>query len=245
MKGKTMANRSLCTILVALGCVFAGTLARADERCVDNPESGANRPDICVDWDKTGQPTLDVNFDVQFTDLANPDVTLATGAAWNVRSKDNAGNPANIGDIKIDATVVTDSFDLAITDNSGGFGVGGPGATYEIRADDGTRVVTLRPNGAATCQPRASPWVCDAQYQKALKGRNKQSIPNVPFIKIKTMATQEHPKLFLERHRPMMLFLLLDVPPNMFQLRLADGKRPVSILPTKARKRLPLGLDPF
>ncbi|MCH8146977.1 MAG: hypothetical protein IH987_03160 [Planctomycetes bacterium] len=118
-----MANRSLCTIIVSIGCVFAGTFARADERCVVNPGSG---PDICVDWDLTGQPDPLFDFALNFSD--NPDVTLRRGAAWNVRSKDDSGNPANIGDIKIDATVVTDSFDLAITDNSGGFGVGGPGA---------------------------------------------------------------------------------------------------------------------
>ena len=128
MKGRIMTNRSLFMVIVVAGCIFAHGSALAVEHCVDNPESGANRPDICVDWDQGDQPTEGVDFDVFFADLANPDVTLATGAAWNVRSKDNAGNPANIGDIKIDATVVTDSFDLAITDNSGGFGVGGPGA---------------------------------------------------------------------------------------------------------------------
>jgi len=41
------------------------------------------------------------------------------------------------------------------------------------------------PQRGRTCQPRASPWVRDAQDQKALKGRNKQSIPNVPFIKLR------------------------------------------------------------
>ena len=32
---------------------------------------------------------------------------------------------------------------------------------------------------------RATPCVCDAQYRKALKRRNRQSIPNVPFIKLR------------------------------------------------------------
>ncbi len=119
-----MANRSLCTMIVVAGCVFAHGSALAVERCVDNPGTG---PDICVDWNVPGeQPALGFNFDLNFSE--NPDITLRTGAAWNVRSKDDSGNPANIGDIKIDATVVTDNFDLAITDNSGGFGVGGPGA---------------------------------------------------------------------------------------------------------------------
>ncbi|MCH8146979.1 MAG: hypothetical protein IH987_03170 [Planctomycetes bacterium] len=113
-----MTNRSLCAMIAVAGCIFAHGSALAVERCVDNPESGANRPDICVDWNQTGQPTLGFNFDVIFTDLANPDVTLFTGAAWNVRSKDNAGNPANIGDIKIDATVLSDAFDLTITDGA-------------------------------------------------------------------------------------------------------------------------------
>lgn len=45
------------------------------------------------------------------------------------------------------------------------------------------RVVTLRPKGATTCEPRASPWVCEAQYQEALKGRNNQR--HAPFIKRK------------------------------------------------------------
>ncbi len=67
-------------------------------------------------------------------------------------------------------------------------------------------VVTLRPNGAATWQPRASPWVCDTQFPRALKGRNKQSISNVPFIQLKPMATHEHAILFQQRHHPMMLF---------------------------------------
>ena len=116
---------------------------------------------------------------------------------------------------------------------------------YPTRTMYAARVVTLRPKGAATCQPRASPWVCDAQCQKILKGRNKQSIPDESFIKLETMATQEHSKLLLRRHRPMTLFLLLDVPPHIFYLRLAHGKRPVSTLPTKRCKRLPLCLDPF
>ena len=129
MKERIMTNRSLIMVIVIAGWIFAHGSALAVERCVDNPETGANLPDICVDWDVPGeQPLLGIHFDVFFADLANPDVTLATGAAWNVRAKDDSGNPANIGDIKIDATVVTDSFDLAITDNSGGFGVGGPGA---------------------------------------------------------------------------------------------------------------------
>ena len=102
-----MTNRSIFTIFAVAGCMFAHGSAIADELCVNNPESGANRPDICVDWDQGDQPTQGVDFEVFFTDLANPDVELKTGAAWNVRSKDNAGNPANIGDIKIDATVVT------------------------------------------------------------------------------------------------------------------------------------------
>ena len=83
------------------------------------------------------------------------------------------------------------------------------------------------------------------RYQEALKGRNKQSIPNVPFVKTQMMATQEHPKLFLKRHRSMMLFLLLNVPPHLTYLRLAHGKRTVSVLPTERRKRRPLRLDPF
>ena len=40
-----------------------------------------------------------------------------------------------------------------------------------------TRVVTLRPKGAATCQPRASPWVCDAQYPKSPEGAQQTIIP--------------------------------------------------------------------
>ena len=124
-----MVNRSLFTVIAVVGFLFGHNFALAVERCLDNPESGPNRPDICVDWDKTGKPDEGLDFVVVFVNhLANPDVILSTGPAWNVPSKDNAGNPANIGDIKIDATVVTDSFDLAITDNSGGFGVGGPGA---------------------------------------------------------------------------------------------------------------------
>ena len=111
----------LCSAFLAVASV------RATEICPTN--SGG--PDICVDWN--GLPPIpieDFDFEVDYvTDAANPTVILKAGAAWNVRSKDNAGNPGNIGDIKIDATVVTDSFDLAITDNSGGFGVGGPGAS--------------------------------------------------------------------------------------------------------------------
>jgi len=72
--------------------------------------------------------------------------------------------------------------------------------------------------GAVTCQPRASPWVCEWQPREALKGRNNPSIPTIPSIKLETMPTQERTKLLLERHCPMMFFLCLDVPSHMFYL---------------------------
>ncbi len=94
----------------------------ADPACDDN---NGNSPYVCVD--KSGTPPqaiFDFNFD--FADPDNPGVTFLTGNdAWVVWSQvsDTNTTPANLGDIKIDATVLTDSFTVKIVnDNTGGAG---------------------------------------------------------------------------------------------------------------------------
>lgn len=97
------------------------TVCLATETCPTN----VSGPDICVDWNLGGTPLIFTNFEVDYaTDAANPSVTLKTGAGWNVRSDAGDGAVGNIGDIKIDATVLGDDFELSILDSLGGSAAG-------------------------------------------------------------------------------------------------------------------------
>ena len=59
------------------------------------------------------------------------------------------------------------------------------------------------------------------------------------------VSTQEFTKLILKCDLVVMMFLSEDVPAYLLDMRLANGKRSVAILPVKLLVYLPLRLDPF
>jgi len=50
------------------------------------------------------------------------------------------------------------------------------------------------------------------------------------------MPTQKRAILLLERHLPMVFFLVLDIPSHVLDLRLAHGEGAVSVLPGELRE---------
>jgi len=59
-------------------------------------------------------------------------------------------------------------------------------------------------------------------------------------IEINMVCFQQSLEFFLERMLAMMLFLIANVSPHAFDLRLADGESAESRLPTKSSCGLPL-----
>ena len=121
------ANRNFlggraCPVMAATSLSLGLNMASAAPVCDDN---GGLSPYICVD--KDGVPAVHgFHFVRDFSDPANPDITLFTGnLGWKVWSQVSVSDttPANIGDILIDASVAGDDFEVAILDD-----LDGPGA---------------------------------------------------------------------------------------------------------------------
>jgi hypothetical protein len=62
-----------------------------------------------------------------------------------------------------------------------------------------------------------------------------RSIPDIPLVIRNLIPLQHSPEFILKCVAPMMLFLVVDIPPDYRDLRIADGKRAIARLP---RKRL-------
>ena len=98
-------------------CLACARVCVADPACDDNNGSS---PYICVDKDG-GTPVHGVHFVRDFSDPDNPSITLWTGnenwRVWSQKSETD-DDPDNIGEIKIDPTVSTDDFGVAIANDT-------------------------------------------------------------------------------------------------------------------------------
>ena len=96
----------------------------------DNPECAGTSPYVCV-FKAGDDPVPGVHFIFDFTDPGNPDITLKTGnLGWKVWSQVSVSDttPANIGDIKIDATLPADVFEMSLLNATGGPGAANVGS---------------------------------------------------------------------------------------------------------------------
>lgn len=73
----------------------------------------------------------------------------------------------------------------------------------------------------------------------------RPSIPHIPFIERDAVALQKHAVFLLERFATVMFLLPGDVIANGWHGGFADRKRPVTRLPRKFAKFIPLCFDPF
>src|SRR2546428_1774700 len=112
----------------------------------------------------------------------------------------------------------------------------------------------FRAKGAATLQPRATPWDSVAtksappcrgeirrtphvpiEYPRGANGSTALmvvvSIPHIPFVIRDLISFQELSELLLKRHLAMVALLVLDVANHGVGLRFADGERAVACLP--------------
>jgi len=113
-----LRTNQICAI-AALTCLsLAGGVARAAPVC---DTSGSGNPWVCVD--KSGaDPIEGTDFTFDFSDASNPDVILQVGYLdWVVYSQASSSDatPANLGDITIDPTVLSDDFELTIINGTG------------------------------------------------------------------------------------------------------------------------------
>ena len=122
-----LRNRTILNVFafltVALSTVSSARVCRAAPVCSNN---AGNSPSVCVDWNGIDDPELNFDFRFDFTDPANPGVTLLTGdPGWMVWSQLGGVYiiPGNLGAIKIDPTLPTDNFGVELASP-----VGQPGA---------------------------------------------------------------------------------------------------------------------
>ncbi len=119
MNWKNLKMVNVATVIAAGTLVAAG----AGVCLADNPycdDNGGNSPYVCVS--KSGldpEPQTDFVFD--FSDADNPDVILKTGnpdwAVWSQVSEQDP-TPANLGDITLDPSQSTDSFEVTIANGA-------------------------------------------------------------------------------------------------------------------------------
>ncbi|MFQ5463304.1 MAG: hypothetical protein ACE5E5_11845, partial [Phycisphaerae bacterium] len=118
---------SFCAVaLIGLGIQMATIdVARAGTTCKDSagnsPCVGTNTPCVCVELGGS-TPVEGTDFTLDFSDASNPDVELLVGnLAWVVYSQASSTDttPANLGDITIDPTVLSDDFELTVINGTG------------------------------------------------------------------------------------------------------------------------------
>jgi hypothetical protein len=69
------------------------------------------------------------------------------------------------------------------------------------------------------------------------------SIPNITFVVLDAVTLEHQSKLLLKGPFPVVLFLTGDVRFDLFDVRLADGKRAVTVLPMEFPQRQPFFFD--
>jgi len=112
------ANRFWTIISVVSALATASHPCHAGQTCDDNE---GNSPNVCVAWSQQSDPVPDVHFRFVFSDPDNPDVELRTGdSGWVVWSQvsDTNTTPAALGDVTIDASVLTDDFSVTIAQSA-------------------------------------------------------------------------------------------------------------------------------
>ena len=108
----------LSSVIVALSAGQA--MAQPSTAVCDD----AGGPTLCVRFDNVPTAPVELNdFVFDFTDSNNPSVELFTGRdaqdtllEWRVWSKDGAGAPANMGNVK---AVGADDYDVKLLNDSG------------------------------------------------------------------------------------------------------------------------------
>ncbi len=113
MKTRFLAMMFSC-ILIAMSQVTYG----GGRTCSDN---GGNSPYVCVEWNQGTNPLPNFDFEFGFSDAANPDVQFKVGDSnWRVWSQktDTDTTPDNLGDLTIDADVLTHDFPIRIANGT-------------------------------------------------------------------------------------------------------------------------------
>ncbi len=106
-------------VAVALSGFSAREGLAAGKTCVT---CAVNR--ICLEWSQGDPPLEDVNFSVDCTNPAAPDIELLTGdPEWRIDSRDpEIFEPLSIGTLTIDPTSPAEIFDVTIASDTGGVG---------------------------------------------------------------------------------------------------------------------------
>lgn len=118
-----MATGSIQSILrsivvgACVSCLSAGVCLAGGKTCV---RDGADTTEICLEWSQVPDPDEGNDFEVDFTDASNPDITLKSGdVGWILSSEDiSSGNEGNIGDIRLNPAVSTDDFEVTIANGA-------------------------------------------------------------------------------------------------------------------------------
>lgn len=121
MNRRIQISAIMCVSVIVIASLGSPFVSEAyAETCV-----GAG-PQICVDFLDAGDPFINDDFIVDFTDPANPDVSLIKGSLyWQVRSRVGPppnDTPGNIGDITLNPGLPFGDFAVKIA------GPTGPGA---------------------------------------------------------------------------------------------------------------------
>ncbi len=117
MKTRFLAMMFGCFLIATSQITYGG-----GRTCSDN---GGNSPYVCVEWNQGTNPVPNTNFEFDFSDAAKPDVKFRTGdSGWKVWSQktDTDTTPDNLGDLTIDADVLTDDFEIRIANGPTGAG---------------------------------------------------------------------------------------------------------------------------
>lgn len=111
---RRLRNLSFSVFCIQIVVLGVGTGARAN-------------PTITVTWDCAGTPADPADYEVFYTDPANPDIELKSECLyWKIKSVDG-GSPGDIGEITATGAV---NYGLSISDGSGG-----PGARHVEKID--------------------------------------------------------------------------------------------------------------
>ncbi|MCH8150575.1 MAG: hypothetical protein IH987_21800 [Planctomycetes bacterium] len=113
-----------------IGIAVAIIVALGADTTSAGQECNGTSPRLCVEMDGV-QPQVNVHYLLDLNAPNGPEITLIAGnTGWKVWSQVSVSDatPANIGDIKIDATIPADVFEMSLLNATGGPGAANVGS---------------------------------------------------------------------------------------------------------------------
>ncbi len=99
MRTRSIQNTGRTIVVGAcVSCLSAGVCLAGGKTCV---QDGAATTKICLEWSQGGNPVELTDFEVDFTDASNPDITLKSGDL-------DVGEVTGVGTIDVSANVTGD-----------------------------------------------------------------------------------------------------------------------------------------